>query len=63
MKVRRDSRRGKLRVRQASVGTRQQRNHKIDIAPRGGEVNLVPDLAILRASERGRNAQAKQQSC
>ena len=56
MKVRRDSRRGKLRVRQASVGTRQQRSHKIDVAPRGGEVNFIPDLEILRASERGRNA-------
>jgi len=56
MKVRGNSRRGKLGVRQASFGTRQQRNHKIDVAPRGGEVNLVPDLAILRASERGRNA-------
>jgi len=56
MKVRRDSRCGKLGVRQASVGTRQQRSHKIDVAPRGGEVNFIPDLEILRASERGRNA-------
>jgi len=55
MKVRRDSRRGKLRVRQASVGTRQQRSDKIDVAPRGGEVNLVPDLEILRPSRHGEN--------
>jgi hypothetical protein len=56
MKVSRDSRRGKLGVRQESVGTRQQRSHKIDVAPRGGELNLIPDLEILSVSERGRNA-------